>query len=54
MLENGHTAYQFELPNLEPILETSTFLIDGITGKFHADYEDGYRQMATTNRLLYP
>ena len=51
MLENGNAAYPIELPNLEPMLETSTFLMDRIT--FHAVHEDGYRKMATTNRLLY-
>ena len=53
MLENGHVAYQIKLENLEPILETNTFFMDRLTGQFHAVYEDGYRQMATTPMLLY-
>ena len=53
-LENGNNAYQVKLPNLEPVLETSTYLMDEITGQFHAVYADGYRQMATTKRMLYP
>ena len=54
MLDNGHAAYQVELPNLEPIVEISTFLMDRLTGAFFTVYEDGYREMATTKRLLYP
>ena len=54
MFENGHAAYQIELENLEAILETNTFLMDRLTGQFHAVYEDGYRQMATTPKLLHP
>ena len=54
MLRNGHAAYQVELPNLEPVLETSRFLMDRKTGQHHAVYKDGYRKMATTNSLLYP
>ena len=33
---------------MEPVLETSTYLIDRLTGQFHAVYDDGYYQMATT------
>ena len=54
MLGNGHAAYQIKLENLEAILETKTFLMDRLTGQFHAVYEDGYRQMATTPKLLHP
>ena len=54
MLENGHAAYQIGLPNLEPILETSTFLTDRITGQFHTIYDDGYKGRATTRKLLHP
>ena len=53
MLGNGHAAYQIKLENLEPVLETNTFLMDRLTGQFHAVYEDGYRQMATTPMLLH-
>ena len=47
ILDNGHSAYQIQLKNLEPVLETSTYLIDRLTGQFHAVYDDGYCQMAT-------
>ena len=47
MLETGHVAYQIELPNLEPTLEISTFLMDSLTGQFHAVYNHGYREMVT-------
>ena len=53
MLGNGHTAYQIELENLEAVLETNTFLMDRLTGQFHAVYKDGNRQMATTPMLLH-
>ena len=48
ILDNGHSAYQIQLKILEPVLETSTYLIDGITSQFHTVYNDGYRQMAAT------
>ena len=48
ILDNRHSAYQIQLENLEPVLETSTYLIDRLTGQFHMVYDDGYRQMATT------
>ena len=54
MLGYGHAAYQIELENFEAILETNTFLMDRLTGQFHAAYEDGYTQMATTPKLLHP
>ena len=52
ILENGHAAYQIQLEALEPVLETSTYLLDRLTGQFHVVYDDGYRQMATTPMLL--
>ena len=52
VLENGHAAYQIQLETLEPVLETSTYLLDRLTGQFHVVYEDGYRKMATTPMLL--
>ena len=52
ILENGHTAYQIQLETLEPLLETSTYLLDRLTRQFHMAYSDGYRQMATTPMLL--
>ena len=53
MLGNGHAAYQIELENLEPILETNIFLMDRLTGQFYTVYEDGYRQMVTSPMLLH-
>ena len=52
ILENGHAAYQIQLETFEPVLETSTYLLDRLTGQFHVVYDDGYRQMATTPMLL--
>ena len=52
VLENRHAAYQIQLETLEPILETRTYLLDRLTGQFHAVYDDGYRQMATTPMRL--
>ena len=48
ILDNGHSVYQIQLKNLDPVLETSTYLIDRLTSQFHAVYDDGYHQMATT------
>ena len=52
VLENGHTAYQIQLETLEPVLETSTYLLDRLMGQFHMVYDDGYRTVATTPMLL--
>ena len=52
VLENGHAAYQIQLETLEPVLETSTYLLNRLMGQFHAVYDDGYRTMATTPMLL--
>ena len=52
VLENGHAAYQIQLETLEPVLETSTYLLDRLTRQFHMVYDDGYRKMATTPMLL--
>ena len=52
ILENGHTAYQIQLEALEPVLETSTYLLDRFTRQFHMVYNNGYRQMATTPMRL--
>ena len=49
MLEYGHAAYQIKLVNLEPVLETNTFLMDRLTGQFHAVYEDGYNPQITVS-----
>ena len=43
--------YQIQLKNLEPVLETSTYLIDRLTSQFHTVYNDGYQQMATTSMI---
>ena len=48
ILDNGHSVYQIQLENLEPVLKTSTYLINRLTSQFHAVYDDGYHQMATT------
>ena len=53
MLGNGHAVYQIKLENLEPVHETNIFLMDRLTGQFHAVHEDGYRHMATTPMLLH-
>ena len=42
ILDNGHSAYQIQLENLEPVLETSTYIIDRLTSQFHTVYNDGY------------
>ena len=52
ILENRHTAYQIQLETLEPVLETSTYLLDRLTRQFHMVYDDGYRQMVTIPMLL--
>ena len=52
VLENGHASYQIQLEILEPVLETSTYLLDRLMGQFHMVYDDGYRTMATTPMLL--
>ena len=52
VLENGHAAYQIQLETLEPVLETSTYLLDRLTRQFHVVYDDGFRTMATTPMLL--
>ena len=51
ILDNGHSAYQIQLENLEPVLEISTYLIDRLTDQFHMVYDDGYQQMATMSMI---
>ena len=46
ILENGHAAYQIQLETLEPVLETSTYLLDRLTRQFHTVYDDGYHTHA--------
>ena len=36
ILENGHNAYLVELPELKPLLRTSRYLMDEITGQIYA------------------
>ena len=52
VLEKGNAAYQIQLETLKPVLETSTYLLDRLTGQFHVVCKDGYRTMATTPMLL--
>ena len=52
ILENRHTAYHIQLETLEPVLETSTYLLDRFTRQFHVVYNDGYRKLATTPMLF--
>ena len=42
ILDNGHSAYQIQLENLESVSETSTYLINRLTSQFHTVYDDGY------------
>ena len=53
MLNIGHAAFKIKLPNLQPILQTGTYLMDHLTGQFYAVYNYGYRKMATTKKMLY-
>ena len=46
-LQNGHAVYQIQLPKLESILETMTFLMDRVYGQCYAVYEDGYNKTTT-------
>ena len=48
ILDNGHSAYQIQLQNLEPVLETNTYLINRLTSQFYVVNDDSYHQMATT------
>ena len=41
VLENRHAAYQIQLETLEPVLETSTYLLDRLTRQFHMVYDNG-------------
>ena len=52
ILENGHNAYLVELPDLKPLLHTSRYLMDEITGQFYAVYGNSYQCMCTIPRLL--
>ena len=52
-LENRHNAYLIEHPDLKPLLHTSRYLMDEITGQFHAFYGNSYQCMCTIPRLLH-
>ena len=53
ILENGHNAYLVELRDLKPLLCTSRYLMDEITGQFYAIYGNSYQRMCTIPRLLH-
>ena len=42
-LENGHNVYLVELPDLKPLLHTSRYLMDEITGQFYAAFGNSYQ-----------
>ena len=42
ILENGHNAYLVELQDLKPLLCTSRYLMDEVTGQFYAIYGNSY------------
>ena len=51
-LENGHNAYQVELPDLKPLLCTNRYLMDEVTGQLSAIYGNSYQCMCTIPRLF--
>ena len=53
ILENGYNAYLMELPDLKPLLQTSRYLMDEVTGQFYAIYGSSYQCMCTIPRLLH-
>ena len=53
ILENGHNAYLVELPDLKPLLRTSRYLMDEITGQFYAVFGNSYQCMCTIPRLTH-
>ena len=50
-LENGNNAYLLELPALENMLNTRKFLMDEMSGQFHAVYGNSYQRMSTKPML---
>ena len=42
-LENGNNAYLLELQGLKDMLHTSKFLMDEMSGQFHAVYGNTYQ-----------
>ena len=53
LFENGHNAYQVQLPGLKTMLGTSRYLMDEIMGQFYAIYSNSYREMFTLSRSLW-
>ena len=53
ILENGHNAYLLELPDLKPLLRTSRYLMDEVTGQFYAVFGNSYQCMCTIPRLTH-
>ena len=53
ILENGHNAYLMELPDLKPLLHTSRYLMDEVTGQFYVIYGNSYQCMCTIPRLFH-
>ena len=53
ILENGHHAYLVELPDLKPLLHTSRYLMDEVTGQFYAGFGNSYQPMCTIPRLFH-
>ena len=50
-LENGNNVYLLELPGLKDMLHTSRFLMDEMSGQFHAVYCNTYQCMSTKPML---
>ena len=53
LLENGHSTYLIEIPDLKSLLRTSKYLMDEITGQFYAVFGNSYQCMCTIPRLLH-
>ena len=53
-LENRNNAYLVELPDLKEMLRTERFLMDEMSGQFHAIYGNSYQRMSTRPRLDAP
>ena len=53
ILVNRHNAYLIELPYLKPLLCTSRYLMDEVTGEFYSIYGNSYQCMCTIPRLLH-
>ena len=53
ILENGHNTNLVELPDLKPLLCTSRYLMDEVTGQFYAVFGISYQCMCTIPRLTH-